>query len=121
MSAQDSFPVLTEVLTGHPSKADLASPTSLEPDFGSTQIHAQDLAELERTVREQVLNRLLQRVDNVVDLRLKMSVDEVVSRHMDRLNAELKQNLHDTLREVVARAVSQEVARLHSVRTGGSA
>ncbi len=55
---------------------------------------------------------MLGRIDFVLDHRVRNTLSEVLDGAVDALAAEIKRGLHETLSDMVARAVAQEVARL---------
>jgi len=64
----------------------------------------------DRLVR-QVLGELQRQAELMLEYRLREAITPALSRLSDALVRELRQELGTTLRDVVARAVSQELAR----------
>lgn len=96
------LPTLTEVVgQGEPASAETAPATaasSLTP------------AEEARIV-DAVMAGLLQRVDLMYEYRLREALSPLLARAVDALASEARAELAATLRDVVSRAVSQELAR----------
>ncbi len=66
----------------------------------------------EAQLAQRVLSGLQKQVDSLVDFRLKEALAPVLARHADALVRELREELSQTMRDVVSRAVSQEMAKL---------
>jgi hypothetical protein len=101
------IPLLTEVLDAEPADTaaaapPVAGPTVAEPDWEA----------LERKLTENVLHALSERIDFVLEQRLRDGLAEALDGALRGLTGELRKGLHRTLDEVVARAVAQEVAKL---------
>ncbi|TCS36588.1 hypothetical protein EDC30_106130 [Paucimonas lemoignei] len=73
-----------------------------------------ELRDLENELRLRITKQVLGRIDFVLDHRVRNSVTEVVDAAIDALALEIKRGLHETLTDMVARAVAQEVSRLQS-------
>lgn len=125
-SSQDfGIPVLTEVIQTPPrvthiaeeeNEADAAihahvaetstSPAAHQPIDGWLD---EEWSRLEQKVSERVLTQLLERIEPVLEQRIKDSLAQVM-----QLAAEgIKQDLHQTLAEAISDAVAQEVDKLH--------
>lgn len=74
------------------------------------------LGELESELRERITRQVLGRIDFVLDHRVRSSVTDIVDHAIDALAAEIKRGLHETLNDIVARAVAQEISRLQSTK-----
>lgn len=127
-----SIPVLTEVLhddvpdTGRagPTPAADAAPASapLKPAQQAAQLEQQALndwsaaewALLERRLAERILHQLQDRVDFVLEQRIKDSMAEVLNHALHGLTSEIRAGLHDTIEKIVARAVAQELTHLQA-------
>lgn len=70
----------------------------------------------ETRIVEDVLASLQQRVDLMFEYRLREAVAPVLARTIDQMINEMRDTLAGTLRDVVVRAVAQEVARRRQPR-----
>jgi len=70
---------------------------------------------LERRVTERILQQLQGRVDFVLEQRLRAGIADAVDKAMAGFAAEIQGSLHETLGQVVARAVSQEISHLQTL------
>ncbi|WP_273163501.1 hypothetical protein [Massilia timonae] len=134
-----SIPVLTEVVADSPAQS--APVTSSAPAAAATAgataetRHADDDAEspealerraadlwsgeqwsvMERRLTERVLQQLQGRIDFVLEQRLRDGIAEAVDKAMAGFSAEIRASLHQSLGQVVTRAVSQEIAHLQNL------
>jgi hypothetical protein len=120
-SSQDfGIPVLTEVIQTPPRVAPVAeaqdeavtasateaTPAAPQPIDGWLD---EEWSRLEQKVSERVLTQLLERIEPVLEQRIKDGLAQVM-----QLAAEgIKQDLHQTLAEAISDAVAQEVDKLH--------
>lgn len=125
-----SIPVLTEVVVepgAQPAHAVPALPavaavpmaaTAPEDEPAALEQRAVDhwsgeqWSVMERRVAERVLQQLQGRIDFVLEQRLRDGIAEAVDKAMTNFSADIRSSLGDTLGEVVARAVSQEIAHI---------
>lgn len=98
-----SIPVLTEIVKDEP-------PAAPQPALDG----AMDWEALERRISEQVLQQLSNRVDFVLEQRIKDSMAEVLDHALQALTAEIREGLHDTIGKIVTRAVQQEITHLQA-------
>ena len=82
-----------------PGAADAPPPLLAEPAVDEERLVANVLVELQR------------HADLMLEYRLREAIDPALSRLADGLVHDLREELAATLRDVVARAVSQELAR----------
>jgi hypothetical protein len=75
-----------------------------------------DWARLEHQISERVLQQMMGRIDFVLEQRVRDSLADVLQTAVEGLANEIRQGLHGMLQDVIARAVSQEVARLQANR-----
>jgi hypothetical protein len=121
------LPTLTEVIeVGAPDVPAEAPASPIEtssghdpgPGEGSATLGASaDRAEPpidEEQLVGNVLVELQRHADLMLEYRLREAIDPALSRLADGLVRELREELAATLRDVAARAVSQELARLRS-------
>jgi hypothetical protein len=69
---------------------------------------------LEREVTERVLYQVLERIDFVLEQRVRDNLADVLQTAVERLAADIKSGLEQSLKEVVTRAVTQEITRLQT-------
>jgi hypothetical protein len=74
----------------------------------------EDWAQLEQTLRENVLRQVLTRVDFVLEHRVRDSLADVLQTTVTKLAEEIRGGLHKTLEEVITRAVTQEISKAKS-------
>ena len=111
-----SIPVLTEIMNDEPPPAPAvaAAPADeAQPELDD----AVDWEALQRRVSEQVLQQLSNRVDFVLEQRIKDSMAEVLEHALHALTAEIRDGLHDTIGKIVTRAVQQEITHLQASST----
>ncbi|KQV54100.1 hypothetical protein [Duganella sp. Root336D2] len=101
-----SIPVLTEIMKDEVPAAVAQTPF--------TEENALEWQALERRVAEQVLQQLSNRVDFVLEQRIKNSLAEVLEHALHALTAEIRAGLHDTIGKIVTRAVQQEITQLQA-------
>lgn len=75
---------------------------------------SEDWSRLERALRERILRQLLARVDNTLEHKVRDSLADVLQGAVSNLAAEIRGGLHQSLEEVIVRAVAQEIGRLRS-------
>jgi len=90
-------PVLTEVI----DLPGLQPPAPPEPAALPT----------EAQLTQRVVQEVQRQVDGMLEFRLREAIGPVLARHTDAMVQDLRQELSRTLRDVVARAVAQELAR----------
>lgn len=69
---------------------------------------------LERRLSERVLHQLSNRVDFVLEQRIKDSIGEVLDQALHALTLEIREGLHETIGKIVTRAVQQEITHLQA-------
>ena len=123
-----SIPALSKIMrddTPAPG-ANAPAPEPHSPQAGAqaaqvTALPAQDDDEaweaLERRLSERVLQQLSNRVDFVLEQRIKDSIGEVLEHALHALTLEIREGLHDTIGKIVARAVQQEITHLQANST----
>ncbi|KIF83326.1 hypothetical protein [Noviherbaspirillum autotrophicum] len=124
---ESGIPVLTEVIA--PPQAAPAPQAPAEDSASSETVQAeqpqqQAAAEwdeerwtrLEREVRERVLHQVLERIDFVLEQRVRDSLADVLQLAVENLAAEIRSGLHHTVKDVVTRAVTQEISKLQSTK-----
>jgi len=73
-----------------------------------------DWAELGERVRANVLERLARRTQALLDAQLRETLQPVIDRTVESVAAELRASLPLLVRDVVARAVNEELTRVHA-------
>jgi len=108
-----SIPVLTEVVRDDPAPA---APAPAAPAVAETAAPAEILGtgwqQFEREISERILQQLQARVDFVLEQRIRDSIAGVLDASLRELTGQLREGLHDTLGQIVSRAVQQEITHL---------
>lgn len=101
------LPVLETVVSEPVARAvpSLASMPSapmaqLVPEINETQLTARVLGDVQR------------QLDGMLEFRLREAIAPILARHSEALVRDLREELSSTMRDVVARSVAQEVAKL---------
>lgn len=126
-----SIPVLTEVVADQaaPVEAVAPQPAPAAPVATRAATETSEVLErraadrwngdqwavMERRLCERVLQQIQGRVDFVLEQRLRDGIVDAVEKAMTGFSAEIRDGLHETLGEVVSRAVSQEIAHLKTL------
>ena len=103
----DAIPMLTEIVDVDRYDAE-ELPQSL------SQV---DWPHLALRVQENVLERLLGRADLLLDPQLEATLRALLARATETLALELHATLRQMIRDLVARAVTEELTRLHAEMT----
>ena len=103
MAAGD-IPMLTEVVQVPRYDTEDLPQTLADVDWG----------DLGQRVRENVLERLLRRSDALLDAQLQNTLTPVLERAAETVAHELHDALNRMIRDIVARAVTEELTRLHA-------
>ena len=103
----DAIPMLTEIVDVDRYDAE-ELPQSL------SQV---DWPQLALRVQEHVLERLLGRSDLLLDPQLDATLRALLARATETLAVELQATLRQMIRDLVARAVTDELTRLHAEMT----
>jgi hypothetical protein len=108
--SRDDLPLLTEIL--------IAGQVPMPPPSAGALAVSEEEAwdSLERDVRETVLKNLQARLDLVLEQRINDAVHVAVDRAITDLAGDVKAGVRETLKDVVARAVAQEISRLRATR-----
>jgi len=110
----DEFPVLTDILVAGqiPIAMHTASGAGRSVEEKAPTPVAWEA--LEADVYEKVLKSLQGRIEGVIDQRLRDTVAKLLDQALSGLSTELKLSVRDTLRDVVQRAVAQEISRIRA-------
>ncbi len=110
----ERLPTLTEVIEAGvrvDSPAALPDGADAPGDGGATPAGAVATPLDEARIVSQVMLDLQRRIDLMLEYRLREALAPALARAADQLIQEARAELAETLRDVVARAVAQEVAR----------
>lgn len=92
----DALPVLGEVVS-QPSPAQQDAPVA---------------AVTEAQLAHRVLSDVQRQIDSMLEYRLKEAMAPLLARHTEAIARDLRDELNRTLKDVVARSVAQELAKL---------
>jgi hypothetical protein len=109
-----NIPVLTEVVQDK-APATVSAPVAgrmAEVEERAASLSEQDWSLLERRISERMLQQLQGRIDSVLEQRLRDSMAGVLQHALAGLTDELRAGLQETLEQIVAQAVAQEVEHL---------
>lgn len=110
-----SIPVLTEIMR---DEAPAPAPANDAPTPALPALDDADAWDaLERRLSERVLQQLSNRVDFVLEQRIKDNIHEVLNHALYALTVEIRDGLHDTIGKIVSRAVQQEIIHLQANST----
>ncbi|NRR34270.1 hypothetical protein HSX11_29290 [Oxalobacteraceae bacterium] len=123
-----SIPVLTEVLQENPAPNPPQPPQQQPDSAASTEAALPETAgldgwdqaqwaALEQRLAERVLLQLQGRIDFVLEQRIKDSMADVLSHALQGLTSDIRSGLQDTLEQVVARAIAQELTHLRTKKS----
>jgi hypothetical protein len=124
------IPLLTEVIEAPAlDDADVdtlpvvaASAVTVEPVFDdvpeltSVLLQEDELRRFEQEICERVLQQLLDRIDFVLEQRVRDNLADVLQTAVDHLATDIRQGLQHSLADVIARAVTQEISRLQTLK-----
>jgi len=114
----ESIPVLTEVVaeTAPPAPApDAPAPQAdTRADTAPRELDDEAWRALEERLVARVLDRLQDRVELVLEDQVRTGMAPVLDAVVTRLATELRDGLQVTVEQVVARAVAQELAHLRT-------
>lgn len=123
-----SIPILTEVISLKPEPSpEILSANTIAPAVMAMQENSahmelpvtpslsdEEWERLERNISERVLRHVLDRIDFVLEHRVRDSLADTLQLVLESVSIEIKRGLHQTLADVIARAVAQEINRLQS-------
>jgi hypothetical protein len=120
------IPVLTEIIPAPqpvlaatvatatvPAVTEKASVVSLDASADPVR-NEEQWNRLEREVTERFLYQVLERIDFVLEQRVRDNLADVLQTAVERLAADIKSGLEQSLKEIVTRAVTQEITRLQT-------
>jgi pyruvate/2-oxoglutarate dehydrogenase complex dihydrolipoamide acyltransferase (E2) component len=122
-----TIPVLTEVVqdkspatASAPATAEAAAPAPAAvaevEERAAASLSEQDWSLLERRIAERMLQQLQNRVDFVLEQRLRDSMADVLQHALAGLTDAIRTGLQETIEKIVVRAVAQEVAHLQTLK-----
>jgi len=125
-----SIPVLTEIIAQeqdfaaaalpsapNPGAAEAAAPARMAPAADpapSAMLSDHQWQALERKISERVLRQLQTRIDFVLEHRIRDGLADALQLAVEGIAADIKRGLHQTLEDVIGRALAQEIAKLQS-------
>lgn len=119
-----SIPVLTEIIAQEQDFAAAALPSAPDPSAAEAaaapgMAPAAALSDgqwqaLERKISERVLRQLQTRIDFVLEHRIRDGLADALQLAVEGVAADIKRGLHQTLEDVIGRALAQEIAKLQS-------
>ena len=104
-------PPAPELAAVSPAAKPAVAELTAEPTIGWS---AEEREILELQLNERILRQLQGRIDFVLEHRVRDSLADVLQTAIEGLTSEIRRGLHQTLEEVIARAVAQEIARLQT-------
>lgn len=84
------------------------------PPLPQALLSAQDWEQLEADITGRISRQVLSRIDFVLEQRVRDSLSDVLQIAVEGLAQQIQHGLHQTLEDVIARAVAQEIARLQT-------
>jgi hypothetical protein len=78
----------------------------------TSQLSDEQLSNLENKLREDILSQVLQRVDFVLEHRIRDGLADVLQSAVDNLAGQIRAGLHVSLEELVRRSVNQELSKI---------
>lgn len=123
-----SIPILTEVIGTKPEPSpEILSANPIVPAIMAMQendagmelpvtpsLSNEEWEILERNISERVLRQVLGRIDFVLEHRVRDSLADALQLAVETVSVEIRRGLHQTLEDVISRAVSQEITKLQS-------
>ncbi len=105
----DPQPVLPEVAT-MPEASTLPLPL---PPVAPAMVMSGEVTEVtEAQLAHRVLGVVQKQIDGMLDFRLREAMTPILQRHTDALVRELRDELKQTMQDVINRAVAQEMAKV---------
>lgn len=112
----DALPVLGEVVPQGPEQRALPSsdqPLQASPPLASAPApHDAPPAVSEAQLAHRVLSDVQRQIDGMLEYRLKEAMAPLLARHTEAIARDLRDELNRTLKDVIARSVAQELAKL---------
>ncbi|HVK95790.1 MAG TPA: hypothetical protein VM571_13805 [Noviherbaspirillum sp.] len=128
-SLDAGIPVLTEIIPApQPAEQEDTAPAALstmmtvaakedvahiDSPYGAPRRDDPQWHQLEQEIRERVLGEILERIDAVLEQRVRDSLADVLQTSVERLAADIRSGLHHTLKNAITHSLQQEIAKLH--------
>src|ERR1700716_3974317 len=117
-----SIPILTEVIgpaadgnaaEAAPRPADPLEQYSVDAFEAEVLLHwtDEDWYRLERKIRERIVRQILGQIDSILEQQVRDQLADVLQVAVEGLAADIKRGLHQSLEQVITKAVAQEIAR----------
>ena len=103
LGSDEAIPTLTELVQ---------VPSYSEPELPAT-LSDVDWAALAQRIQDNVLGRLMRRSELLFGAQLRATLKSVLDRTAEQMSAELQVTLSQLTRDLVARAVAEEITRVH--------
>lgn len=113
------IPVLTEIIPAPPAASPQEEQESFAPPSEPVEIVPEAPApiawsegqweRMESEIRERVLQQVLKRIDLALEDRVRDSLADVLQLAVDGLTEQIRGGLQQTVRDLVTRAVSEEI------------
>jgi hypothetical protein len=103
VDADEAIPTLSEIV--HLPRY---SPPELPPTLSDV-----DWAALTQRIQDNVLGRLMRRSELLFGAQLRATLKSVLDRTAEQMSAELQVTLSQLTRDLVARAVAEEITKVH--------
>ncbi len=109
----DPQPVLPEVAEVSEVHEASMSPLPLHPVAPPVAVMSGEVTEVtEVQLAHRVLGVVQKQIDGMLDFRLREAMTPILQRHTDALVRELRDELKQTMQDVITRAVAQEMAKV---------
>lgn len=108
----DALPVLGEVVSTQATEQLPPSPQPLMPTAVTAAPQDAPSTVTEAQLAHRVLSDVQKQIDGMLEFRLKEAMAPLLARHTEAIARDLRDELNRTLKDVVARSVAQELAKL---------
>lgn len=129
-SRDANIPILTEVIgptadaadgsatEAAPHPADPLAQFSVDAFEAEVLLHwsDEDWYRLERKIRERIVRQILGQIDSILEQQVRDQLADVLQVAVEGLAADIKRGLHQSLEQVITKAVAQEIARLQKTK-----
>ncbi len=111
-------PLLEDIIATPTADAAVLMPPIAQPqaDLQNPILSQQDWDRLELEIREKVLRQLQDRIDFVIEQRVRDSLADVLQTAVEGMAEQIKTGLHQTLNEVISRAVTLELNKFEKTK-----
>jgi hypothetical protein len=119
-----NIPVLTEIIEPLPTLTDVIEMPRTAPAIESDHfelpqprqeptLSQKDWDRLAAEVQQKVLRQLQDRIDFVIEQRVRDGLADVLQTAVEGMAAQIRAGLHQTFDEVICRAITLELVKLH--------